>query len=137
MGNSAQCRNGVRPRSLRARRGAFLSCRRSRTVAQISNLLCRSTSSLQHLEEFHRLTESSHACRLEIGETAQRGGAATKETPSLPRTEERVGERRRVGLDRVGLPLSSVLSPLLRQGEREKNALRKLRAACDDSGRYF
>jgi hypothetical protein len=32
--------------------------------------------------------------------------------------EERVGERRRVGF--FGLPLSSVLSPLLRRGERKK-----------------
>jgi hypothetical protein len=32
--------------------------------------------------------------------------------------EERVGERRRVGFS--GLPLSSVLSPLLRREERKK-----------------
>jgi len=39
--------------------------------------------------------------------------------------EERAGERRRVGLDKFGLPLSSVLSPLLRRGERKKNVRAK------------
>ena len=37
--------------------------------------------------------------------------------------EERAGERRRVF---VGLPLSSVLSPLLRRGERKKHARWKI-----------
>jgi hypothetical protein len=35
--------------------------------------------------------------------------------------EERVGERRRVGLVEAGMPLSSVLSPFLRRGERKEN----------------
>jgi hypothetical protein len=38
---------------------------------------------------------------------------------------ERVGERRRVGF--FEFPLSSVLSPLLRRGERKK-----ICASCDD-----
>ena len=42
--------------------------------------------------------------------------------PLLHRMEERAGERRRVCF---GLPLSSVLSPLLRRGERKKKRIRK------------
>jgi len=37
--------------------------------------------------------------------------------------EERAGERSDVGM---GMPLSSVLSPLLRRGERKKSPLQKL-----------
>jgi len=40
--------------------------------------------------------------------------------PLLHRMEERAGERRRVCPDSFGLPLPSILSPLLRRGERKK-----------------
>jgi len=39
--------------------------------------------------------------------------------------EERAGERRRVCPDSFDSPLSSVLSPLLRRGERKKKRVSK------------
>jgi hypothetical protein len=51
--------------------------------------------------------------------------------------EERAGEKRRVCLDAMELPLSSVLSPLLRRGERKKNAQGKIFAERNEVGRYY
>jgi len=49
--------------------------------------------------------------------------------------EERAGERR--SSRQAGLPLSSVLSPLLRRGERKKASARgEIVAARDDFDRY-
>jgi hypothetical protein len=49
--------------------------------------------------------------------------------------EERAGEKRRVCLDAMELPLSSVLSPLLRRGGRKKNAQGKIFAERNEVGR--
>ena len=54
------------------------------------------------------------------------GRSAAKPLPLLHPMEERVGGRRRVF---IGTPLSSVLSPLLRRGERKHNARWKIFAA--------
>jgi hypothetical protein len=51
-------------------------------------------------------------------EAVVRRGRNRSKFPLLHKMEERVGERRRVGS--LGLPLSSVLSPLLRRGERKR-----------------
>ena len=49
--------------------------------------------------------------------------------PLLHPIEERVGERKRVGFWELVWPLSSVLSPLLRRGERKKTRPPNLYAA--------
>ena len=54
-----------------------------------------------------------------------------KQLPLLHPMEERAGERRRAGF---GLPLS-VLSPLLRRGERKKQPRAKIFAGHDNVGR--
>jgi len=64
----------------------------------------------------------------------QSGKAATQ-TPSPPSDGgEGRGEEVRFETDELfGMPLSSILSPLLRRGERKKKtALRKIVAPCDD-----
>jgi len=52
--------------------------------------------------------------------TNEHSAANPQPLPLLHLMEERAGERRRVCLCEFGMPLSSVLSPLLRRGERKK-----------------
>jgi hypothetical protein len=65
------------------------------------------------------------------GAETKRGQAATESTPS-PSVEERGRERWSVCL---GSPLSSVLSPLLRRGERKQKLRARIFASRDDVGR--
>ena len=69
-----------------------------------------------------RLAELSHGSRLGSRRYSTARRRRNQILPRLHPMEERAGERRRVCLFSSGWPLSSVLSPLLRRGERKKAA---------------
>jgi len=86
-------------------------------VAQICNLLYR------RIVFCGASTNSSAEQAFDILPMANRRYSAARASrnqtlPLLHRMEERAGERRYLDRDTAGLPLSSLLSPLLRRGER-------------------